>query len=212
MTRALGLGYITAMPKKDLRVDAYIAKSADFAKPILVHMRKLVHETCPEISETIKWGLPTFEYKGIVAGMAAFKAHATFGFWKHGLLGLGSRKDLGAMGSFGKMTSVKDLPDNATIKRLLREAVRLNEEGIKVEKPKPSKEKKELVVPAILLEALAKNDKAAETFNNFSYSKRKDYVEWINEAKTDATRDKRLGTTVEWLAEGKSRMWKYERC
>jgi hypothetical protein len=200
------------MPTTDPRVDAYIKKAPDFAKPILIHMRKLVHETCPEITETIKWGLPTFEYKGIVAGMAAFKAHATFGFWKHSLLGLGSRKDLGAMGSFGKMTSIKDLPSDATIKRLLREAVRLNEEGIKVDKPKPSKEKKELVVPAILLDALAKNEKAAETFNNFSYSKRKDYVEWINEAKTEATRDKRLATTIEWLAEGKSRMWKYERC
>jgi hypothetical protein len=200
------------MPAKDPRINAYIEKSADFAKPILVHMRDLVHKICPEIKETIKWGLPTFEYKGIIAGMAAFKAHATFGFWKHSLLGLGSRKDLGAMGSFGKMTSIKDLPDDATIKRLLREAVRLNEEGVKVEKPKRSMGKKELVVPAILLEALAKNDKAADTFNNFSYSKRKEYVEWLNEAKTDATRDKRLATTVEWLAEGKSRMWKYERC
>lgn len=206
------LGYITHMPTTDPRVDAYIEKSADFAKPILVHMRQLVHETCPEINETIKWGLPTFEYKGIVAGMAAFKAHATFGFWKHGLLGLGSRKDLGAMGSFGKMTSMKDLPSDATIKRLLREAVRLNEQGIKVEKPKPSRKKKELVLPEILLEALANNEKAAATFNKFSYSKRKDYVEWINEAKTDGTRDKRLATTVEWLSEGKSRMWKYERC
>src|SRR5438132_196026 len=93
------LGYITSMPTTDPRVDAYIDKAADFAKPILIHMRALVHETCPQATETIKWGLPTFEYKGILAGMAAFKAHATFGFWKHSLLGLGSRKDLGAMGS-----------------------------------------------------------------------------------------------------------------
>jgi hypothetical protein len=200
------------MPTTDPCVDAYIKNSADFAKPILIHLRKLVHETCPEISETIKWGLPTFEYKGILAGLAAFKAHATFGFWKHSLLGLGSRKDLGAMGSFGKMTSASDMPDDATVRRLIKEAMRLNDEGIKVHRPKPSKEKKELVVPQILLEALAKNHKAAETFNNFSYSKRKDYVEWINEAKTDATRDKRLATTIEWLSEGKSRMWKYERC
>jgi hypothetical protein len=200
------------MPTKDPRVDAYIAKAADFAKPILIHMRKLVHETCPEVKESIKWGMPSFEYKGILAGMAAFKEHATFGFWKHGLLGLGSRKDLGAMGSFGKMTSVKDMPSDATVKKLIKEAMRLNDQGIKVEKPKRSTKKKELVVPKILLEALAKNEKAAETFNSFSYSKRKDYVEWINEAKTDATRDKRLATAIEWLAEGKSRMWKYERC
>ena len=200
------------MPNTDPRVDAYITKAADFAKPILVHMRKLVHETCPEAKETLKWGMPSFEYKGILCGMAAFKEHATFGFWKHSLLGLGSRKDLGAMGSFGKMTSTKDLPSDATVKKLLKEAMRLNDEGIKVDRPKPSKEKKELVVPGILLEALAKNEKAAEIFNNFSYSKRKDYIEWITEAKTEATRDKRLATTIEWLAEGKSRMWKYEKC
>ncbi len=200
------------MPNTDSRVDAYIAKSADFAKPILVHLRKLVHETCPKATETVKWGMPSFEHKGILCGMAAFKDHATFGFWKHSLLGLGSRKDLGAMGSFGKMTSIKDLPSDATVKRLLKEAMRLNDEGIKVDRPKPSKEKKDLVVPQILLDALAKNEKAAETFNTFSYSKKKDYVEWIKEAKTDATRDKRLATTIEWLAEGKARMWKYEKC
>jgi hypothetical protein len=180
------------MPNTDPRVDAYIAKAGDFAKPILIHLRKLVHETCPEAKETIKWGMPAFEYKGILCGLAAFKEHATFGFWKHSLLGLGSRKDLGAMGSFGKMTSIEDLPNDATVKRLLKEAKRLNDEGIKVDRPKPSTEKKELVVPTILLEALAMNGKAADTFNNFSYSKRKDYIEWITEAKTDATRDKRL--------------------
>jgi uncharacterized protein YdeI (YjbR/CyaY-like superfamily) len=200
------------MPKTDPRVDAYIDKAADFAKPILTHFRKLVHETCPDVTETIKWGMPSFEYKGILAGIAAFKNHATFGFWKHSLLGLGSRKDLGAMGSFGKMSSMKDVPPDATVKKLIKQAMKLNEDGVKVEKPKRSTEKKELVVPDILLEELAKNDKAAETFNNFSYSKKKDYVQWITEAKTDATRDKRLATTIEWLAEGKSRMWKYERC
>jgi uncharacterized protein YdeI (YjbR/CyaY-like superfamily) len=200
------------MPKTDPRVDAYIDKAADFAKPILTHFRKLVHETCPDVTETIKWGMPSFEYKGILAGIAAFKNHATFGFWKHSLLGLGSRKDLGAMGSFGKMSSMKDVPPDATVKKLIKQAMKLNEDGVKVEKPKRSAEKKELVVPDILLEELAKNDKAAETFNNFSYSKKKDYVQWITEAKTDATRDKRLATTIEWLAEGKSRMWKYERC
>jgi len=200
------------MPTTDPRVDAYIEKSADFAKPILLYARRLVHEACPEVKETIKWGMPSFEYKGILAGMAAFKEHATFGFWKHSLLGLGSREDMGAMGSFGKLKSVKDLPSDAEVKRLVKEAMRLNDEGIKAEKPKRSTEKKELVVPGILLEELAKNEKAADTFNNFSYSKKKEYVEWITEAKTDATREKRLATTIEWLAEGKSRMWKYERC
>lgn len=199
------------MPETDPRVDAYIDKSADFAKPILAHLRQLVQEACPEVKETLKWSMPAFEYKGILCGMAAFKAHATFGFWKHDLLGLGNRAEATAMGSFGKLQSLKDLPSDAKIKKLIKEAMRLNDEGIKVEK-KASKEKKELVVPDILLEALAKNDKAAETFNNFPYSKKKDYVEWITEAKAETTRDKRLATTIEWLAEGKARHWKYERC
>lgn len=199
------------MPTKDPRVDAYIDKAQPFAKPILKHLRKLVHDTCPQVKENIKWGMPSFEYKGILCGMAAFKEHATFGFWKHSLLGLGPRKDLGAMGSFGRMASAKDLPSDAKIKKLIKEAMRLNDEGVKIEK-KVSKEKKELVVPAILLEALAGNEKAAETFNNFPYSCKKEYVQWIEEAKTDATRDKRLATTLEWLSEGKRRNWKYEKC
>ena len=106
------------MPKTDPRVDAYIDKSADFAKPILEHFRKLVHETCPDVVETIKWGMPSFEYKGILAGIAAFKNHATFGFWKHSLLGLGSRKDLGAMGSFGDRKSTRLNSSHTDISRM----------------------------------------------------------------------------------------------
>jgi uncharacterized protein YdeI (YjbR/CyaY-like superfamily) len=203
--------YIIAMPKSDPRVDAYIDKSQEFAKPILTHLRQLVHEACPQVQETIKWGMPSFEYKGIVCGFAAFKQHATFGFWKHSLLGLDKQFENTAMGSFGRLTSLKDLPSDAKIKKLLKDAVRLNDLGIKPEK-KVSKEKKEVVVPDVLLEALAKNEKAAETFNNFPYSCKKEYVEWITEAKTDATRDKRLATTIEWLSEGKRRNWKYANC
>ena len=199
------------MPTLDPRVDAYIDKSADFAKPILTHVRQLIHEVCPDVKETLKWSMPAFEYKGILCGMAAFKEHATFGFWKHSLLGLGDRAEATAMGSFGKLRSLKDLPSDAKVKKLIKEAMRLNDEGIKIEKKVP-KEKKELVVPAILLEALAKNAKASETFDRLSYSHKKEYVEWITEAKTDATRDKRLATTIEWLTEGKARNWKYERC
>ena len=199
------------MPTLDSRVDAYIDKSADFAKPILTHVRQLIHEVCPDVKETLKWSMPAFEYKGILCGMAAFKEHATFGFWKHSLMGLGDRAEATAMGSFGKLQSLKDLPSDAKVKKLIKEAMRLNDEGIKIEKKVP-KEKKELVVPAILLEALAKNAKASETFDRLSYSHKKEYVEWITEAKTDATRDKRLATTIEWLTEGKARNWKYERC
>jgi uncharacterized protein YdeI (YjbR/CyaY-like superfamily) len=115
------------------------------------------------------------------------------------------------MGSFGRIASVKDLPDDETMKKLIADAMKLNDEGKTVKRP-VSKEKKELVVPAVLLEALARNEKAADTFNNFPYSCKKEYAEWINEAKTDATRDKRLATTVEWLSKGKRRNWKYEKC
>lgn len=200
------------MPSCDPRVDAYIEKSKDFAKPILTHLRKLVHAAAPNVSETMKWSMPAFEYKGIVCGFGSFKEHCTFGFWKEVLLVrdvVPAQKT--AMGSFGRITSLKDLPKDAVIKDLVKQAVELNEKGIKVER-KPAKAKKELVVPDILLEALARDEKAAETFNNFPYSCKKEYVEWVAEAKTDATRDKRLATTIEWLAEGKRRNWKYENC
>lgn len=199
------------MPTVDPRIDAYIEKSAEFARPILSHLRKLVHEVCPDVAETLKWSMPSFEYKGILCTFAAFKEHCTFGFWKQSLMENGPFPEKNAMGSVGRITSLDDLPNDATMKRLIAEAVRLNEQGIKVPRS-VSKEKKELVVPDILLEALARHQAAAETFNRFPYSKKKDYVEWITGAKAEATRDKRLATAIEWLAEGKSRNWKYENC
>lgn len=199
------------MPTTDKRVDAYIEKSQDFAKPILKHLRKLVHDACPHVTETLKWSMPSFEYKGILCGFAAFKQHCTFGFWKESLMKEAKFPEKNAMGSFGRITSLKDLPSDATMKKLIKEAVRLNDEGVKVKKKK-SKVKKEVVLPDVLLEALACNETAAETFNNFPPSCKREYVEWITEAKTDATRDKRLATTVEWLSEGKRRNWKYEKC
>lgn len=199
------------MPTTDPRVDAYIEKSKDFAKPILTHIRALVHATCPEATETLKWGMPSFEYKGILCGFAAFKEHCTFGFWKQTLMESDAFSETKtAMGSFGKLKSLKDLPSDAVMKKLIKQAMKLNDEGVKVTKPKH--EKKEIAVPEILLEALAQNEKAAETFNNFPPSCRREYSEWIGEAKSDATRDKRLATTIEWLTEGKRRNWKYEKC
>ena len=199
------------MPVTDPRVDAYIEKSKDFAKPILTHIRALVHETCPEATETLKWSMPSFEYKGILCGFAAFKEHCTFGFWKQTLMESDAFSETKtAMGSFGKLKSLKDLPSDAVMKRLIKQAMKLNDEGVKVTKPKH--EKKEIAVPEILLEALAQNEKAAETFNNFPPSCRREYSEWIAEAKTDATRDKRVASTIEWLTEGKRKNWKYEKC
>ena len=196
----------------DQRVDAYIEKSQDFGRPILDHIRKLVHEACPDVEESIKWSFPNFGYKGMLCHMASFKEHCAFGFWKQSLLEDSAfPAEKTAMGSFGRITSLSDLPDDATIKKLIHDAMKLNDAGIKVKKA-PAKERAELVVPEILTAALASNELAAETFNNFPYSKKKDYVTWITEAKSDATRDKRLATTIQWLAEGKSRNWKYENC
>jgi uncharacterized protein YdeI (YjbR/CyaY-like superfamily) len=200
------------MPTTDPWVDAYIDKAADFAKPILRHIRALVHEVCPETVEKKKWSFPHFDYKDeMMCSMAGFKQHCALTFLKQSLLENSAFAEVKtAMGSFGRITSLDDLPDDKAMKKLIREAMRLNDAGIKV--PKPPAQKKEVVVPDVLLGALAGNEKAAETFNNFPPSCKKEYVEWITEAKTDATRDKRLATTLEWLSEGKRKNWKYEKC
>lgn len=201
------------MPTTDPFVDAYIEKSKDFAKPILNHLRALVHEACPDVVETKKWSSPHFDYKGMMCSMAAFKEHCAFSFWKQALLESSAfPAEKTAMGSFGRIASLKDLPSDKTMKKLIVDAMKLNDAGIKVAKSRPAGEKKELVVPAILIAALATNELAAETFDNFPYSCKKEYVQWIDEAKTDATRDKRLATAIEWLSEGKRRNWKYEKC
>jgi len=202
------------MPTIDPRVDAYIAKAADFAKPILIHIREAVHKADPDIEETLKWGMPSFMHKGIVCGMAAFKAHCTFGFWKHSLMvdksNPNANKDEEAMGNFGRITSVKDLPPKKELMALVKKAVKLNEDGVKIKIQK--KPKAPLVVPKELTAALKKNKKAQATFDAFPYSHKKEYAEWIAEAKTEATRDKRLATTIEWLSQGKPRNWKYMNC
>jgi uncharacterized protein YdeI (YjbR/CyaY-like superfamily) len=195
--------------KRNPAVDAYIAKSPDFAKPILKHLREVVHAAVPDVEEEMKWSTPTFTYKGILCGMAAFKEHCLLGFWKGSLL----RDDKGNTlerdaNELGRITSLADLPPDKVLTRYIKEAARLNEEGIKVEKPK-AKPKPALVVPPYLVSALRKNKKALTTFEDFSPSAKREYVEWLTEAKTDATRDKRLAQAVEWIAEGKQRNWKY---
>ncbi|HEY3928678.1 MAG TPA: YdeI/OmpD-associated family protein [Candidatus Koribacter sp.] len=200
---------VTAMPTTDKRVDAYIAKSADFAQPILRHIREVIHDGCPDVEETIKWSFPVFTYKGMLANMAAFKQHCSFGFWKASLI-LGEHEK-NAMGNFGRLTSVKDLPPKKELLKLVKEAARLNEQGISKPKPKPQL-KKELVVPPHFLSALKKSKKAQSAFDAFSYSHKKEYIEWITDAKTDETRDRRIAQALEWIAEGKSRNWKYANC
>jgi uncharacterized protein YdeI (YjbR/CyaY-like superfamily) len=194
------------MGARDPRVDAYIAESADFAKPILAYVRELVHATCPQTEETLKWGMPTFMHHGMLCGVAAFKQHCTFGFWKHGLVvGAGRYED--AMGQFGRITKVADLPPKKELVGYIKKAMQLNEDGIRT--PRSAKRKPPPRTPADLAAALKKNRKALATYETFSPTAKRDYVEWITEAKTDATRLRRLATAVEWMAKGKQRNWKY---
>lgn len=203
------------MPKTDEWIDQYIEKSADFAKPILNHLRKLVHEACPDVVETKKWSFPHFDYKGMLCSMASFKNHCSFGFWKQSLMEdkqlLKANREQGGMGSFGKITSLEDLPNDEQIVAYIQEAMELNDADIKVPaRIKP--EKKELIIPEDLIVELEKNEAANLCFEKFSYSNKKEYVEWISDAKTEVTRNQRLTTTLEWLTEGKARNWKYEKC
>lgn len=202
------------MGKRDERIDAYIAKSADFAKPILTHLRALVHEACPEIEESWKWSFPNFDYKGIVCSMASFKQHCSFGFWKASLMSDPNKiltQSREAMGQMGQLKSLADLPPDAVLIAYIKEAVELNEKGVKIPARAKTGDKKELNVPDYFTTALEANEKATETFENFSYSNKKEYVEWIKEAKTEETKNKRLAAAVEQMAEGKSKNWKYER-
>ncbi|MBO0749691.1 MAG: YdeI/OmpD-associated family protein [Porphyrobacter sp.] len=192
---------------KDPRIDTYIEQSAEFARPILEHLRGLVHKTIPGAGETIKWGMPHFTYKGKnVAGMAAFKEHCAFTIHGEGRYGGGD-----GMGSCGKLTALADLPpDEALATRVSKARERIDTAGSAVKRAPKSKAKAELPVPQDFAAALRENPKAQATFEGFPPSQRREYVEWISDAKQDATRAKRLATAVEWLSEGKRRNWKYE--
>ena len=201
------------MPKKDKRIDIYINNSADFAKPILNHLRETVHKACPEVEETMKWSFPHFNYYGILCSMASFKQHCSFGFWKASLmedydklLAVGNKT---AMGHFGKLKRPQDLPNDKILIRYIKEAMRLNKDDVKVIRKPTSTGKPLVTVPPDLKKALTQNAAARKTFESFSYSNKKEYVEWITEAKTNATREKRLSTAIEWMGEGKIRNWKY---
>lgn len=203
------------MAQRIKQIDAYISKSADFAKPILNHLRELVHKTCPDTQEKMKWSFPHFDYKDeMMCSMAAFKQHAAFGFWKASLMKKSNKDfnktDKTAMGHLGAIKSLSDLPSDKMMISFIKEAMKLNEEGIKVLKAKPVRDK-DVKIPDYFKTALDKNKKASETFKNFSPSHKREYIEWITEAKTDMTREKRLMTTLEWLSEGKARNWKYTK-
>jgi uncharacterized protein YdeI (YjbR/CyaY-like superfamily) len=205
------------MPTKtDPRIDAYIAKSAPFAQPVLRHLRELVHRAAPEAEETMKWSSPAFVYAGkILCGFAAFRSHCTFGFWHQGMNAVlekdGVKRD-DAMGSMGRIGGLGDLPSDRALVRYIRKAAELTTSDLPTRPSRPRGPARELEVPADLASALRKNKSAAATFKAFPPSHRNEYVEWITEAKRDETRAKRLQQTVAWLAEGKSRNWKYENC
>ena len=203
------------MGTKHPGVDAYIAQSAHFAQPILHHLRKAVHAGCPDAEEALKWSFPHFMYKGILCSMASFKAHCAFGFWKGKLLEEkleGVAKGKGpAMGDFGRITALSDLPGEKTLIRYVKAAVALNDAGTKLPARAKPTGARVPEIPDYFVGALKKNKKALATFEGFSSSNRKEYVEWVTEAKAEETRHRRLETAVAWMAEGKVRNWKYLR-
>jgi len=196
--------------KTDPRIDFYIDRQADFAQPILRHLRETVHAACPECEETLKWSMPSFLYKGkILAGFAAFKAHATFGYWNDSMLSEDS-KNRSAMGQFGRLASLDDLPDRATLIALTGQSMALIDSGAKP--PRAAAKKAPFTVPQDLRAAIDGTPAAAATWESFPPSCQREYVEWVTEAKRDETRAKRLAQTIEWLAQGKRRNGKYENC
>ena len=199
------------MAARDPRIDAYISKAAPFAQPILEQVRARVHAAAPDVEETLKWGAPSFTLDGkILLMMAAFKAHAALNFWRGQEIGDSGPK-AGAMGQFGKLTSVADLPDDSAFDALIAEAAALAKTAPAPRKPKHEPKPAATLHPDFAA-ALDDFPAAKATLDGFSPSARRDYLDWISEAKQDATRAKRIATAVEWLAEGKKRHWRYQDC
>ncbi len=202
------------MGKRIKAVDQYIAKSKPFAQPIMEHIRDIVHSVSPDIEEVMKWSFPHFNYKGNICSMAAFKEHCAFGFWKGSIMKDEDKiiNPVGktAMGSLGRIASIKELPSKKILVKYIKEAIQLNEKGVIVPKKKPATTK-EVKIPEDFANALAKSKKAGKVFDEFSPSHKKEYIEWIVDAKREETRIKRIETALEWIAEGKGKNWKYER-
>ncbi len=206
----------TTVPMMNPKVDAYIEKSAEFAHPILNHLRELFHKACPEAVEEMKWSMPFFVYKGqLMANIAAFRQHCSFGFFGPAMREVlkkdGFESDNG-MGSLGRITSLKDLPSDKKLLRYITQAAVLIDSGAKVMSRPKKAARPAPEVPAELAAALKKNKTAAKIFAEFSPSCKREYVEWIAEAKRWETKEKRIAQAVEWIAEGKQRNWKYQNC
>ena len=202
--------------KTDKRIDAYISRAEIFAQPILEHLRAMVQKACPEVEETMKWSFPHFIYNGaILCSMASFKNHCAFGFWRGSLIaGLSEKVNKSgdtAMGQFGKITSLKNLPSYTSFNKFVKKAMKLTDENVKMPQRIKADKPKILKVPDYFLNNLKKNKKAFSTFSTLSYSCKKEYVEWITEAKVDVTRERRMATAIDWMEEGKSMHWKYKK-
>ncbi len=204
--------------RMDARVDAYIEKAAPFAQPVLRHVRKLMHEACPEVTESVKWGMPFFLLHEVILGnMAGFKQHCSFGFWgpeMKEVLAQDGFISSDAMGSLGRITGLKDLPADKVLLGYFRQAAGFVESGQRTKSlDRPRKAvKPEVEVPMELAGALKKNKAAAKVFADFSPSCQREYTEWIADAKRTETKARRVEQAVEWIAEGKSKNWKYEKC
>ena len=202
------------MPKRDPKIDAYIEKAQPFAQPILNYIRDTVHEFCPDAGEAMKWSFPHFIYKGKnLCSMASFKQHCAFGFWLESemktMKELTKDREKISMFTLGKITKVEDLPAKPQLKNCIREAMELTDMGVTIKKASPNST--EVEVPDYFSEALHHNSKAKDNFEKASPSFRKEYVMWITEAKTEATRNKRMADAIEWISEGKGRHWKYAK-
>ena len=202
------------MPSLDPRVTAYIAQAPEFAQPILQQIRDVVHAACPEVVETLKWSRPHFDYKGMMCGMSYFKAHCALGFWKGELVvpGADDKNDEG-MGQFGRLTTVKDLPAKKVLMGYVKKAMALNDDGVQApSRAKPKTAPRPVVVPDYFAKALRAQPAAAKHFEAFSPSAKREYTDWLEEAKAEATRERRMLQALEWIAEGKQRNWKYQNC
>lgn len=197
------------------RVDAYLASSAEFARPIMTHLRELIHRRCPAVVEEIRWGIPHFDYAGdMMCVFAAHRAHCSFTFLKESIMSdprLQQNPGLPAAKRYmGRLASLENLPRDGELIALIGEAMQLNEQGIKVA-PRPPKPPAQLEIHPEFSQALADNAAAQAIFDKQSPSFRKEYLVWINDAKTEATRSKRIAESLEWIAEGKRRFWKYQK-
>jgi len=194
------------MSAGDPRIDAFIARAQPFAQPILTHLRDVLHRACPGLEESIKWGRPAFVHDGrILAVFGAFKAHASLTLWK---MGEATGREEEGMGQFGRLTSLADLPEDAELVRIIRESASARAEARSQPKKAP---RPELPVPAVLATALAASPEAQAAWERFAPSHRREYAEWVGEAKRAETRDQRVAQSVAWIAEDKQRNWKYQK-